>query len=124
MMHIEVSQAIEAPRSKVCDLLTYTDRWSEWSPVVSEAEGPRRRINEGTTGHVKTPLGVRVPFEVTEYESEEYWKWNVARIPATGHRVGRSSGKTVVAIEVPLHAAAWAPVCRRAVDNLRDVAER
>lgn len=124
MMHIEVSEAIEAPRSKVWDLLTYTDRWAEWSPFVSDVDASRRRINKGTTGHVRTPLGVRVPFKVTEYEGEEYWKWDIARVPATGHRVGRASGKTVVAIEVPLYAAGSAPLCRRALDSLREVAER
>jgi len=124
MMHIEVSQAIQAPRSEVWDLLTYTNRWAEWSPFVSDVDCPRRRINEGTTGRVKTPIGVPVPFEVTEYESEEYWEWNIARIPATGHRVGRASGKTVVVIEVPIHAAGSAPLCRRALDSLREVAQR
>lgn len=124
MMHIEVSQAIEAPRSKVWGLLTYTDRWEEWSPFVSGVDSSRKRINRGTTGRIKTPVGVRVPFEVTEYESDEYWKWDVARIPATGHRLARASGKTVVAIEVPLYAAGSAPLCRRGLDNLCELAER
>jgi hypothetical protein len=61
---------------------------------VTAVDCPDRRIREGSTGRVRLPGGVRVPFEVTTLdERRRRWTWSVARIPATGHRVDPVAGR-------------------------------
>ena len=41
------------------------------------------RIGPGTTGRVQTAIGVWLPFEITRFEPQSYWDWNVAGVGAT-----------------------------------------
>lgn len=52
------------------------DLWSTWSPQVRRVEAPERRLRAGLEGAVVGPLGVRVPFVVTEV-GERSWSWDV-----------------------------------------------
>lgn len=79
-----------------------------------------RFVERSSTGHVTTVGGLRLPFEVTTC-ADGRWTWNVARLPATGNRV-HDDGGTVAAFEVPLPAAPYAVVCRRALARLDRVA--
>jgi hypothetical protein len=117
-MKIGVERVLDARHGDVWNLLVDTRRWDEWSPSVTGVESSERRIRQGTTGEIRTPVGVRLPFEVTEYEQGKYWSWDVARIGATGHRVEAVEGGTRVTFEVPVYAAGYAPVCRRALDRI------
>ncbi|WP_372911044.1 SRPBCC family protein [Salinigranum sp.] len=125
---VVVSRVVDASEARVWDLLTDTTRWRDWGPSVAAVDAPTRYIETGTTGRVRVAgVGVWVPFEVDSYVdgAEKRWTWTVARVPATGHRV-ESVGvddQCRVAFEVPLLAAGYVPVCRRALDRIAAIVE-
>ena len=112
-----VNRSIRAPRDDAWDLLVDTEQWPAWGPSVSAVESSDRYIETGTTGRVKTPVGVWVPFEIASC-ADYRWTWRVARIPATGHRVDGDENSCRVVFEIPLLAAGYAPVCQRALDRI------
>jgi uncharacterized protein YndB with AHSA1/START domain len=120
-----VSRTVRAPAEDAWDLLTDTERWAEWGPSVARVDSPVRQIETGTRGHVVVAgVGARVPFTVTACEPYR-WTWDVARVPATGHTVTpRGPDRCRVAFEVPLAAAGYAVVCRRALTRIADLLER
>lgn len=119
---LAVSRRIDAPADRTWDLLVDPDRWPEWGPSVTDVEASDRPIVEGTTGRVRTVGGIRLPFEVTTCR-EYRWTWRVAGIPATGHRIEPLGDACSVVFEVPLPAAAYAPVCRRALRAIERLAK-
>jgi len=116
-----VSKPVAADRDTVWRLLTDTERWPDWGPSVTDVEADERYIRAGTTGRVRLPIGIWIPFEVTNC-GEYRWTWSVARIPATGHRVERAGEGCRVGFELPLYAAGYALVCRRALDRIETLA--
>jgi len=113
-----VSRVVGAPRETVWELLRDTERWPEWGPSVEAVEATSRYIQTGTTGHLETPVGVSVPFEIT-YCGEFRWGWDVARLPATGHRVERvSQDHSRVAFELSPLLLGYVPVCERALNRI------
>ncbi len=115
---IEVSREVPVPADRAWSLLTDTDRWPEWGPSVRAVECTDREIRAGSTGRVETVLGIRVPFEIVTCEPYR-WTWRVAGIPATGHRVEPlGENRCQVVFEMPLPAAGYVPVCRRALDRI------
>ena len=119
---IEESREIPVPADRAWSLLVDTERWPEWGPSVRSIDCSDREIRAGSTGHVETPVGIRVPFEITACEPYR-WTWRVARIPAPGHRV-ESLGpeRCRVFFEVPLLAGAYVPVCRWALCRIAEMA--
>jgi uncharacterized protein YndB with AHSA1/START domain len=118
---ITVSRVVDAPADEAWDLLTDTTRWPEWGPSVAAVDCPTRFIEEGTRGRIRVAgVGVWVPFEVDVYvdEDEQRWTWRIARVPATGHRVDSLGRQCRVTFEVPVLAAGYVPVCRRALDRI------
>jgi uncharacterized protein YndB with AHSA1/START domain len=123
---IEVSAVVAAPPEAAWDLLVDTERWPEWGPSVRAVDADERRIRAGSAGHVVVPGGLRVPYEVTAFDPDgRRWAWSVARVPATGHRVdavagaeGPATDRCRVVFEVPLLAAGYVPVCRRALERI------
>jgi hypothetical protein len=119
---LAVSRVVDAPATDAWALLTDTTRWPEWGPSVAAVDAPSRYIAEGTRGRLRVAgVGVWVPFVVdsyTDHEDERRWTWTVARVPATGHRVDALDGQCRVTFEVPFLAAAYVPVCRRALDRI------
>lgn len=116
-----MSRTVRADREAAWELLTDTRRWPEWSPTVGAVEADERRIRAGTTGRVRV-AGLRLPFEITSCEGYR-WTWDVARVPATGHRVDAADGggeRCRVVFELPVLAAGYAPVCDRALDRIAD----
>ena len=121
---LAVGRDVDAPPEATATALRDTRRWPDWSPSVGDVESADRYVEAGTTGRVRV-AGVWVPFRVTS-ATHLRWDWEVARIPATGHRVERYPGdpdRCRVVIEVPLLAAAYAPVCRRALDRFAALVE-
>ena len=125
-----VSRVVDAPSTEVWDLLTDTTRWSEWGPSVTAVDCTSRYIAGGSTGRVRVAgVGVWVPFAVDSYVdggddgTERRWTWTVARVPATGHRVEPVGEQCRVSFEVPLLAAGYVPVCRRALDRIAHLVE-
>lgn len=121
---VEVAAAVDAPAPAAWDLLIDTRRWPEWGPSVRAVECEDRRIRFGSTGRVELPGGIRVPFAVDGFDAGiRRWTWRVARIPATGHRVDPLADGCRVAFELPVLAAGYAPVCRRALGRIADLLE-
>lgn len=112
-----VSRQIDASLDRVWDLFIDTQQWPRWGPSITTVECRDRRISEGTTGRIRTVGGLRVSFVVTSC-ADHRWTWRVAGIPATGHRVERVDGGCRAAFEIPLLAAPYAAVCRRALRNI------
>jgi uncharacterized protein YndB with AHSA1/START domain len=118
---LEVDRVVAAPRERVWDLLRDTDRWPAWGPSVRAVESPDRYAERGTRGRIRPPVGPWLPFEVTACRDHR-WTWSVARVPATGHRVERATGGSRVVFEIPLGGAVYAPVCRRALRRIEELA--
>lgn len=118
-----VEREVRAPTDTVWDVLVDTSYWPEWGPSVRAVDVPVERIERGTTGRVRIPGGLWVPFEVTVCEPYR-WSWEVARIPATGHTVDPlGDGRCRVAFDMPLVAGGYAPVCRRALSRIANIVE-
>lgn len=117
-----VSREIAADRDTVWEVLTDTEQWPGWGPSVTDVESPQRHIAPGTTGRLRLPGGIWVPFEITEC-GEYRWGWRVARVPATGHRVEATDAGCRVGFEIPLYGAVYAPVCQRALARIERLAE-
>jgi hypothetical protein len=127
-----VTRPIDAPAETVWRVLTDTARWPEWGPSIVAVECPDRFIRAGSRGHIRTVGpgtllpglpggGLRVPFRVTTCTNYR-WTWRVAGVPATGHRVESVGENCRAAFEIPLPAAAYAPVCRRALADIERTA--
>ncbi|PSP93911.1 polyketide cyclase [Halobacteriales archaeon QS_4_62_28] len=112
-----VNRSIRAPRDDAWDLLVDTKQWPAWGPSVSAVESSDRYVETGTTGRVKTPVGIRVPFEIASC-ADYRWTWRVAEMPATGHRVDGDENGCRAVFEMPLLAAGYAPVCQRALGRI------
>lgn len=111
-------RVLEASAERVWDLLTDTERWPEWGPSVRAVQSSDRHIRTGTTGRIRTPVGVTVPFEITHCE-EYRWTWTVARVPATGHSVEPlGENRCRVAFELSPLLTGYVPVCQRALDHI------
>ena len=114
---LAVSREIKAPPAQLWDLLVSPAHWPAWGPSIRAAEGPALAL--GSRGRVQTSLGLWLPFEVTGYVEGVWWRWRVASIPATGHRVEQlSSVRSRVTFEVPALAAPYLAVCALALRNL------
>ena len=73
---------------------------------------------------VRTPIGLWVPFSITEYEHENYWTWKVAGIQATGHRLIQiNTNCCIVAFELPLSWLPYVIVCRIALKRMAKLIE-
>lgn len=124
---LELYRDIDTTVDQAWDLLVDTDRWLEWGPSVRAVDCETRRIRAGSRGTVRIPGGLWLPFEIAAYSppddgTEGRWTWQVARIPATGHRVEpRPDGQTRVVFELPVVAAAYVPVCRRALGRIQSI---
>ena len=117
-----VSRVVDVPAETAWDVLTDTTQWPAWGPSVAAVDSRTRYIAAGTTGRIRLAcVGIWVPFEVDSYvdtSDEKRWTWSVAGVPATGHRIDPLNGQCRVSFEVPLVAAGYVPVCRRALDEI------
>ncbi|MFB6210865.1 MAG: SRPBCC family protein [Halobacteriales archaeon] len=120
--HFDVRRRIESPRETVWALLTDTGSWPDWGPSVRAVEPTNTVIEPNTTGRIRTVGGLWLPFRITDC-ADYRWTWRVARIPATGHRVEALESDTCrVVFEVPLVAAGYIPVCKRALSKIDSLA--
>lgn len=116
---IWVEKPIAVAASDAWDLLVDVGRWPDWGPSVRSAGLDTDRMELGATGWVRTPLRLRLPFEVTEFEPGRRWSWKVAGVPATDHRVRPlDAASCSVGFGLPLLAAPYAIVCRRALASI------
>jgi len=124
LSHISVDRIFKAHPERAWDLLTDTTKWRLWGPTVRSVTCSDRYIRKGSWGKVCTPIGLWVPFLITEYEHENYWAWKVAGIQATGHRLIQfSTNSCIVAFELPLYWLPYVIVCRLALKRMAGLLE-
>jgi len=116
-----VRRAVDAPVDVVWDVLTDTERWSDWGPSITAVESPDRYITAGSRGRVRALGAVWLPFEITTCENYR-WTWTVARVPATGHFVAAHPAGSVVGFELSPLAVGYVPVCQRACARIAALA--
>jgi uncharacterized protein YndB with AHSA1/START domain len=120
----DVSRTVPASPEAVWEVVTDTTRWAEWGPTVAAVECDDRYVGAGTQGRVQTSLGLWVQFTVTDFEPGHLWRWKVAGLPATGHRVeaaGNDPGTGRVVIEVPVWASPYAGVATVALRRIEQL---
>lgn len=120
---LTTARTIAAPPEAAWRVLTDLDAWPQWGPTVQRAElavpGPLR---VGSRGKVWTPVGVALPFEITEFDDGHAWAWKIAGVPATRHAVESHSGGCRVAFGVPIWAPVYLAVCAVALKRIDDLA--
>lgn len=125
MRRVSTSRTIHVPAARAWSLLVDTRRWPEWGPSVRSAElaGGEHLVHEAAQGVVTTIVGVRLPFEITEWSAGESWRWTVMGLPATGHSV-RPIGddRCEVSFDVPWFEAPYLAICRLALGRIADLA--
>ncbi|MET0473965.1 MAG: SRPBCC family protein [Mycobacterium sp.] len=109
---LTVGRTMAAPPAAAWAVLTDLDAWPSWGPTVQRAElsgpGPLRL---GSRGRVWTPVGVPLPFEITEFDDGHGWAWKVAGVSATRHTVEQSGAGCRVTFGVPVWAPVYLTVC-------------
>jgi hypothetical protein len=115
-----VSRTLAAPPDEVWRLLVEVENWPRWGPTVSQVrlDHSGGRIHEGSTGMVVPPIGVPLPFRVTDFVEGHRWSWRVAGVPATSHRVEAVGAGARVTFGVPWWAPAYLAVCELALRRL------
>jgi hypothetical protein len=118
-----VEREIAATPDAVWRVLIDLDAWPVWGPSVQGAElDEPGSLRLNARGHVRTPVGVSLPFTITEYEDRRYWAWRVAGIPATKHGVEPAPDGCVAWMSAPVWAPAYLPVLAIALERIANMA--
>ena len=123
-MTVTVSRSYAVPVEAAWSLLVSTGTWSRWGPSVRGVEPSAAVLTEGLRGRVRTPLGIWLPFRITQLEPQHSWTWSVLGIPATSHRVDAEPGGSRVTFGVPRLAFPYLVVCRLALGRIAAELER
>ena len=107
---LSVSRHIDAPADAVWNVLIDTDAWPRWGPTVAAAELDGALLTLGATGRVRTPVGVALPFTITDFDPGRRWAWSVAGVPATSHSVEPDGAGCRASMAAPWWAPAYLPV--------------
>jgi len=117
-----VSRRIAAPAEDVWRLLVDPEVWPRWGPTVVAAQIDGGFLRHGATGRVWTPVGVPLPFTITDFEPGRRWSWRVAGVPATGHGVEGDGAACRAWMGAPLWAPAYLPVLQIALKRIEEMA--
>jgi uncharacterized protein YndB with AHSA1/START domain len=118
-----IERRVSASPSSVWDVLVDLDAWPQWGPTVAGATLDNAEdLAAGERGKIRTPLGIWLPFTVTEFEAGRIWAWEVAGVPATTHEVLPAEGGCRIAFGVPVWALAYLPVCAIALRRIEELA--
>lgn len=118
-----VDRHVDAPTAAVWRLLVDLDAWPEWGPTVRRAAlEDAEELGGGVRGRVWTPVGLSLPFTITEFVPGRRWAWSVAGVPATAHEVRPDGRGCRVRFEVPWWASAYLPVCAVALGRIEKMA--
>ena len=119
---VSVGKFYHASPQLVWDLITDTTRWPQWGPTVKRVQFAERFIRKGSTGRVLTTFGIWLPFVVYEYEHAYFWRWKVANIKATGHRIqANETGGCYLWFDVPMITAPYILVCQMALGRIENL---
>jgi len=114
---------MDAPAETLWDLLTDPQQWPGWGPTVRGVELKGERFELGATGTVTTVVGVKLNFEVTDFDPGAGWAWKVAGVPATDHTVEPvDADRCRVGFGVRWAAAPYLSVCQLALQRLERIA--
>ena len=69
-------------------------------------------------GRVWTPVGLSLPFTITEFVPGRRWAWTVAGVPATAHEVESRRGGISGAVRGAVVGDAYLPVCAVALGRI------
>ncbi|CAN3126470.1 SRPBCC family protein [Mycobacterium sp. smrl_JER01] len=105
-----VSRDVGSSADSVWRVLTDLEAWPRWGPTVSRAEIDGSAFELGASGRVWTPVGVALPFVITELEQGRCWGWRVAGVPATRHGVRPREHGSTVWMSAPVWAPGYLPV--------------
>ncbi|HWO73058.1 MAG TPA: SRPBCC family protein [Dehalococcoidia bacterium] len=103
-MRIETSISIEAPPSRVWDILVDVERWHEWTRSISSI----RRLDDGhfqvgSRVRIKQPRFPPAFWRVTRLEAPIYMEWQAAaplsRVIA-GHRIEPEGAGSRVTLQI------------------------
>lgn len=121
---MDVTRRIDASAAEVWERLARTRHWSDWGPTVVATDPADALVEPGLRGTITTPVGVRLPFQVTAVEPGRRWAWRVAGIPATDHLVEPDGDGCLATIRIPTWAPFYAPVCALALRRIARDTER
>jgi len=107
---LTVTRHIDAPAEAVWKLLVDTDAWPQWGPTVAGGEIDGDGLTLGATGRVITPVGIPLPFTITEFDPGRRWAWSVAGVPATSHAVEPDGDGCRASMSAPWWAPIYLPV--------------
>lgn len=125
MRDLQRSIVINAPAARVWDLISRFELWPTWGPTVRAVESRQTHVSPGASGRVRTPLGVWLPFRITDVDPGRSWTWEVAGVRATGHELTAIDGtRTRVTFTTPLAAAPYTVIIDRGLQRLKSIAER
>lgn len=124
MKPARASIEIAAPVNTVWPLLAEFRWWPSWGPTVRAVSAEATSVAPGARGRIQTPIGIWVPFEITNVEPERSWNWTVAGIRATGHHVTAvGSNRTRVDFTVSGWFAPYAVILHAGLRRLKELAE-
>lgn len=118
-----VSRNVDAPPDAVWHILTDLDAWPKWGLTVSAAKLDGNAFLLGAVGRVWTPVGVPLPFVISELDPGRTWGWDVAGVPATRHGVEPRGDGCRVWMSAPLWAPVYLPVLEVAVRRIERMAD-
>lgn len=124
MRPVRATIEIEAPVSTVWPLIAEYRHWPTWGPTVVAVRAETAAVAVGARGHLRTPIGVWLPFEITAAEPFQHWDWRVAGLPATGHRIAPiGNSRTRVEFTVSGWLAPYLVVLKAGLRRLKLLAE-
>ncbi len=117
-----VDRQIQASADSVWRILIDLEMWPRWGLTVARAELDGAAFELGATGRVWTPVGVPLPFVISELDPGRSWAWRVAGVPATNHGVEPADSGCRLWMSAPVWAPAYLPVLELALRRIERIA--
>lgn len=124
LSRVSVQRTVAASPAAAWHVLTDTTQWVRWGPTVQSVECRDRVIRKGSKGRIRTVFRIVLPFWISEYAHGLFWKWKVAGISATGHRLIPCDQNTcIIRFEMPIYWIAYVIVCKKALERIAAILE-